>query len=169
MFVSARAAVGAALVFGLLCAGAYAQEKNACDQFKWSVARERAWFAAARKPAASGTTIAVGEGYAIALQPDESIAFPLPPERAPKAGGFGATLGIAAIDKPGVYQITLSDEAWLDVIQGAAELKSAGFSGQKDCPGARKSVRFELSAGPATLQLSNAAGAAINLAIAPAQ
>jgi hypothetical protein len=165
----ARTAIAAAFVFGALYGGARAQEKDACDQFKWSVARERGWFATGVRPAASGATIAAEQGYAVTLQPSGSVAFRLPPERAPKPDSFGATLSVADVGKPGLYQVTLSDEAWLDVIQGDAEVKSSAFSGQKDCPGVRKSVRFELKPGPAIIQLSNAGGAAINLSLAPAQ
>jgi len=163
-----KSAVAFALVLGAISA-AQAQDKNSCDQFKWSIARERGWFAAGAKPAASGATIVAEQGYAVALQPSESVAFRVKPERAPKPGSFGAALNVAEIGKPGLYQITLSDEAWLDVVQGDAEVKSVAFSGQKDCPGVRKTVRFDLKAGSATLQLSNAAGAAINVALAPAQ
>ncbi len=164
-----KLALAAALTLTLLGAGgARSQEKDACDQFKWSVARERGWFASEVKPAADGATIVVGQAYGVALEPADSIAFRLPPERPPKPGGFGATLGVANIDRPGLYQITLSDEAWIDVIQGEARLKSVGFTGQKDCPGLRKSVRFDLAAGPLTVQISDAARDAIGLAIAPA-
>ncbi len=164
-----KLAVAAAIALALVVGGANAQEKDACAQFKWSVARERAWFAAKVEPVASGATIAIGRAYAVALRPTESVAFRLPPERAPKPGAFGATVGVANIEAPGQYQITLSDEAWLDVVQGDARGKSIGFSGQKDCPGLRKSVRFDLAAGPLTVQISNAPGEAVNLAIAPAQ
>lgn len=164
-----KLALAAAFTLALLGGGAQAQDKNACDQFKWSVARERAWFAGEVKPAAAGATIVVGQAYEVALEPVDSVAFRLPPERAPKPGGFGATLGVANIDRPGLYQITLSDEAWLDVVQGEARLKSVGFTGQKDCPGLRKSVRFDLAAGPLSVQISDVARDAIGLAIAPAQ
>jgi hypothetical protein len=167
MFHPARSILALAFVLGLAGGGAEAQDNNACDQFKWSIARERGWFADA-KPAASGAPIAIGQGYSVALRPSDSVAFAKPPERALKAGSFAARLEAPDIDKPGLYQITLSDEAWLDVIQGDAQVKSTAFSGQKDCPGVRKSVRFELKAGPATIQVSNAASAAINLALAPA-
>ncbi len=164
-----KPALAAAIAFAsLFAAGAEAQEKDACAGFKWSVARERGWFAAPA-PAASGAAIVVGRGYAVALQPTGSVAFRLPPERAPKAGAFGATLEAADIGAPGPYQITLSDEAWIDVVQGDARLKSTAFSGQKDCPGVRKSVRFDLKAGALTIQVSNAASAILDLSIAPAQ
>ena len=82
---------------------------------------------------------------------------------------FAATLLVANIDKAGLYQVTLSDEAWLDVVQGDALVKSTGFSGQKDCPGVRKTVRFDLKQGPATLQISNSAAQTLDVAVAPAQ
>lgn len=164
-----KLALAAAFALAWFCAaGAQAQEKSACDQFKWSVARERGWFAQPA-PVASGAAIIAGQGYAVALRPTDSAGFRLPPERAPKPGAFGATLGVANIDAPGLYQITLSDEAWIDAVQGEARLKSVGFSGQKDCPGVRKTVRFDLKAGALTIQISNAASAAIDLAIARAQ
>ena len=76
-------------------------------------------------------------------------------------------LKIQALPKAGVYEITLSDEAWVDVVQNGARVKSSDFSGQKNCPGVRKSVRFTLASGAATVQISNAASASIQVAIAP--
>jgi hypothetical protein len=169
MFAKWKSSLALAFVLAVACGGAQAQDKNSCDQFKWSVARERGWFAAGAKPAAAGATIVAEQGYAVTLQPSEAVAFRVKPERAPKPGSFGAALNVADIGKPGLYQVTLSDEAWLDVVQGDAQVKSTAFSGQKDCPGVRKTVRFDLKAGPATVQISNAAGASINVALAPAQ
>jgi hypothetical protein len=164
-----KTTIAIALALGLTGGAARSQEKNGCDQFKWSVARERAWFGAERKPVASGATIAAGQGYAVTLAPNESVAFRAPPERALKPGGFGATLALANIDKAGSYEITLSDEGRIDAVQDNALVKSTDYSGQKDCPGIRKSVRFDLKTGPLTVQISNAPAAAIDLAIAPAQ
>jgi hypothetical protein len=152
-----------------LASTARAQDATGCDKFKWSVARERAWFAAGAKPVAAGADLPLAEqGYAVALVPDESAGFVAPPERAPKPGAFGGVLKIQALPKAGIYEITLSDEAWVDVVQNGASVKSSDFSGQKNCPGVRKSVRFSLAEGAATVQISNAASATIQLAIAPA-
>lgn len=164
----ATKAAAVVVVFGALCAGAQAQDKNNCDQFKWSIARERGWFATGAKPAASGASVVAEQGYAVTLLPADAVKFRVAPERAPKAGSYGAALSVD-IGKPGLYQITLSDEAWLDVVQGDAEVKSTTFSGQKDCPGVRKTVRFDLKAGPTVVQVSNATVQSINVALAPAQ
>ncbi|WP_342633989.1 hypothetical protein [Mesorhizobium waimense] len=40
-----------------------------------------------------------------------------------------------------------------------------GFSGVKTCTGIRKSMRFKLSAGPATIQLSGAKQANLKVAV----
>ncbi len=164
----------ARLVFCLLlivaALPARADDATGCDKFKWSVARERAWFAAGVKPVAAGADIAMADqGYAVSLVPDEAAGFVAPPERKPKPGAFGGVLKIASLPKAGLYEVTLSDEAWIDVVQDGASVKSSDFSGQKNCPGVRKSVRFDLAAGAATVQISNAAAASIQVAIAPAQ
>jgi hypothetical protein len=55
-----------------------------------------------------------------------------------------------------VYQITLSDEAWVDVVQNGGYAKSIGSSGRSDCPGLRKSIRFDVASSPIVLQISGA-------------
>ena len=137
-----------------------------CDHFKWSVARERALFAAAPAPLpASGGTAEAGKAYSLSLAKDVKPA--VAPERAPRDGSFGAVVGVADL-AAGLYQITLSEEAWIDVVENGALIKSADFSGQKDCPGVRKTVRFQLPAGPATVQIGNANVDKVLIAIAPA-
>lgn len=67
--------------------------------------------------------------------------------------------------KPGRYQVTLSHEAWIDIVQAGAYRPSGEFSGVHGCPGLRKSVRFEFSAAPLVLQLSGASAPVIKIAI----
>ena len=162
-------AIAALLIFSAATGGARADDASGCEKFKWSIARERAWLAASPKPVAAGDAIPSGDGaYAVTLASGDATAFPVSPERPPKAGTFGAVVK-TNIGKAGLYQITLSDEAWIDVVQNGASVKSSGFSGQKACPGVRKSVRFDLAAGPASLQISNSESPKIMLAIAPAE
>ncbi|MER8368817.1 MULTISPECIES: hypothetical protein [unclassified Mesorhizobium] len=142
-------------LFAILAGTSVAMADDAgCAAFKWPVTREEALFAAA--PAAqSGADLSVGEAADVALAPVGTISFTVPPERAPAAGTFGATASVA-VPPEGELQISLSDEAWIDVVQDGKAVKSAAFSGIKTCPGIRKSVRFKLAAGPATIQLSGA-------------
>jgi len=162
-------ATAALLILTAAIGIARADDASGCEKFKWSIAHERAWFAANPKPVAAGADVASGDGaYAVALVAGDAAVFPVSPERPPKVGTFGGVVK-TNIPKAGLYQVTLSDEAWIDVVQNGARVKSSDFSGQKACPGVRKSVRFDLAAGPATLQISNAENAKINLAIAPGE
>jgi hypothetical protein len=158
----------AALAFVLaMTSGAVAQDDSTCGKFKWSVARERGWFAAP-KLVGTGAEAALGEGLDVTLVSSEAAGFVVPPERAPKPGSFGATLKLT-LPKAGAYDVTVSAEAWIDVIQNGTSIKASDFSGQKNCPGVRKSVRFDLGAGPTMLQISNSETAKIMVATAPAE
>jgi hypothetical protein len=73
------------------------------------------------KPVAAEASANLGDrAFAVSLRPIEAEKFVMAPERAPRPATFGAVLWFDSVDKPGVYQITLSKEAWIDVIQGDA-------------------------------------------------
>jgi hypothetical protein len=154
----------------LVCAmsgAAFADDDSGCAKFKWSIAKERALFAAPT-PVGAGAVLEVGAAaYRVALADNDEVAYPARPERASKAGTHGAVLTFAVKDD-GLYDVTLSDEGWIDVVDHGQRISSSDFSGQKACPGVRKSVRFSLKAGDFTLQLSNVEGKAINIAVVPA-
>jgi hypothetical protein len=143
---------------------------SACDHFAWSISREKAWFAAKLASTPSGERVGKSdEGFLLALKPTKTIEFFLAPERMPKPDSFSGYVFIGGVPAPGLYQVTLSDEAWVDVFENGTRLKSTAFTGQKDCPGVRKSVRFDLTPGaPVTIQISNSAKDSIKVAIAPA-
>lgn len=138
----------------LACTSFAVAADTGCDAFKWPVAREQALFPAA--PAAqSGVALTVGQAVDFSLAAVDTISFEVPPDREPAVGTFGATASVT-VPPDGELQFSLSDDAWIDVVQDGRTVKLAAFSGVKTCPGIRKSVRFKLSAGPATVQLSGA-------------
>jgi hypothetical protein len=151
-------------LFAILAGTSFAKAADAgCAAFRWPVTRELALFPAA--PAAQpGVSLAVGEAAYMALVPVDTVGFTVPPERAPAAGTFGATASVA-VPPDGELQISLSGEAWVDVIQDDHAMKSVGYSAVKTCAGIRKSIRFKLSAGPATIQLSGAKDQSIKVAV----
>ncbi len=159
---------GAAFIALLGPAGA---ADDGCEKFAWPLARERAWFAAADKPSvAAGETLAATPkgAFTLRLQPASQAAFTLPPERKPNSDqGFGGIVQFSAVEQEGIYQVTLSEEAWIDVIQNGRYARSVGSSGRSDCPGLRKSVRIEIQKTPMTLQLSGVATNAVVVAISP--
>ena len=151
-------------LFALLAGTSFAMAEDAgCEAFKWPVTREQALFAAA--PATpSGATLAVGAAADLALVPAEKAGFTLPPERAPAEGTFGA---IASVEVPpeGSHPDQPVGRGLDRCHPGRQGHKSAGYSGVKTCPGIRKSVRFKLAAGPATVQFSGAKKAELKVAV----
>jgi hypothetical protein len=134
---------------------------DGCEKFAWSLAHERAAFAATDR-----TTVTAGEALAalpagalvIRLQPSAQASFEMPPERKPRTEQWhGGMVRLSALPKPGIYQITLSDDAWIDVIQNGRYARSVGSTGRSDCPGVRKSVRLDLDTSPVVLQVSGVA------------
>ncbi len=158
-------------VFACLVAGggpARAQDA-ACAAFAWPLEREYALLSSPNVVALeTGARIRVGEAAAVALRPMGDVAFVKPPERQPKvAPSYAAALTLEAA-AAGFYQITLSEDAWLDVVQNDAILRSAAFSGKQGCAGMRKSVRFELAQAPAVVQISGAAARQIRIVVTAA-
>ncbi len=146
---------------------AQADDLSACSKFKWSIERERLLLASPKPLAADGALDIGVSGFHVALADGDKFAFSAKPQRAPKPGTHAAALTLA-VKTDGVYDVTLSDEGWIDVVDHGQTIASTAFSGQKGCPGVRKSVRFDLKAGEFVVQLSNIDSDAINVAVAPA-
>ena len=152
---------GLAVITLIASLGPAVAADDGCEKFAWSLARQREAFATPDK-----TTIAAGEtlsalptgALVIRLQPGAQAAFAMPPERKPRTEQWhGGMVRLPAPPKAGIYQITLSDDAWIDVIQNGRYARSVGSTGRSDCPGVRKSVRLDLDASPVVLQLSGVA------------
>ncbi|BAC53424.1 blr8159 [Bradyrhizobium diazoefficiens USDA 110] len=160
----------AALTLGAASALA-AEEPSGCDKFKWPIERERAALTAPdRAKLVSGSEQAALPSSAITLglvAPSEA-KLPTPPERAPKDGTFAGFTGIKTT-KAGLYTISLSAGAWVDVVQDGHVLKPVAFSGATDCDGIRKTMKYELSAQPLVLQVSGARDNFISIAILPSE
>lgn len=149
-----------------------AEEPSGCDKFKWPIEHERAALTAPdRVKLASGGELAAvpATGMTIALQAPAEAKLPTPPERAPKDGTFAGFTSFKTAPKSGIYTVSLSAGAWVDVVQGGHALKPKGFSGATDCDGIRKTMKYEISANPFVLQISGARDNAVSVAILPSE
>lgn len=148
-----------------------AEEPSGCDKFKWPIERDRAALTAPdRAKLASGSEQAAVPASAITLglvAPQEA-KLPVPPERAPKDGTFAGFTSIKAA-KAGLYTISLSAGAWVDVMQDGHFLRPVAFSGATDCDGIRKTMKYEFSDKPFVLQISGAKENSLSISILPAQ
>lgn len=150
---------------------AMAEDAPACASFAWSVARERAAFGAPDLPALASGSALPGDARAarLTLGPAAAVALPVPSEKEAKSDTFAGFV-TATVPAAGTYQVTLSNEAWIDVSQdGRSTLKPAAHSGKMGCPEVRKSVRFALDAGTVTIEISRASSQQIKLDLLKAE
>ncbi len=149
---------------------ASAQEPVGCDKFKWDVTRERAALAKADAPkltSGGDLTATLSQAVVLELQSPADAKLPSPPERAPKPDTFAGFWTLKTIPANGVYSISLSAPAWIDVLQNGSFLKPKTFSGATGCDGIRKTVKFDFVASPTIIQISGATEPAIKIVIMP--
>lgn len=149
-----------------------AEEPSGCDKFKWPIDHERAALTAPdRTKLPSGSELAAmpAAGFTLALLAPADASLPSPPERAPKDGTLAGFARFQGAPKAGLYTISLSAGAWVDVVQDGHFLKPKAFSGATDCEGIRKTMKYELAASPFVLQVSGTTETAISIAILPSE
>lgn len=162
----------AILMLLVVCVGTpvnAADENSGCDKFAWPIERDRALIAASDKLAAqSGTTFSKlpDTAFVVPLQSTDTVKFVQPPERMP-SDSFGGLVSFEGLPQAGLYQVTLSEDAWVDVIQDGRYARSAGNTGRRDCPHVRKSLRFHLDQSPVVLQLSGAKSSNVTVTFRP--
>jgi hypothetical protein len=155
-----------ACLAALLATPAWAEEPVGCDKFKWPVEKEMAALRApSLKVLASGSNVStIPFAGTIVLTPAADAKLSRPPERAPKEGTFAGLLSVAG-GSAGTYSISLSDPAWMDVLQNNQFVKAKAFSGVQGCEGIRKVVHFELTAEPFIVQFSGVPTDRLSIAV----
>jgi hypothetical protein len=149
-----------------------AEEPSGCDKFKWAIERERAALTAPdRIKLAPGGEIAAlpSTGMTLALRTPAEAKLPTPPERAPREGTYAGFTSFTGAPKAGLYTVSLSAGAWVDLVQDGHFLKPKAFSGATDCDGIRKTMKYEIEAKPFVLQISGNKEETISIAILPAE
>ena len=158
-----------ALAILVLAGPACAQDAD-CTGFKWSLDRELTAFRNEGSPTvASGTPLpGLVEPARLQLLPQEQVTYPVPPAHKPRhTPGFGGSFPVPPIAAADTYQVTLSGDAWIDVVQNGKTLRQVGFTGSHSCKAVRKSVRFVLAAGPATVEISDAEADSLMIEVLP--
>ena len=161
-----------ALLIGAAAPVWAAEDPSGCDKFKWPVDHERAVLTAPdRVKLNSGSDVAAmpSTGITLSLVSPGEAKLPSPPERAPKDGTMAGFASFKAAPKAGIYIISLSTGAWVDVVQDGHFVKPKAFSGATDCDGIRKTMKYELSDKPFVLQISGTKDNSISIAILPSQ
>jgi hypothetical protein len=156
-------ALGGALA-AMLAAPAFGADA-VCTKFAWPVHHELDLLRAPPPDAASGAALSVVP-VAASLKLATGASLPRAPEKPADPAKFAGFVTLPA-PAAGDYLVSLSAEAWIDVIQDGRPVASYSHSGDPNCPGLRKSVRFTLAAKPVTIQVSNGPEDHILLAVTP--
>lgn len=149
-----------------------AEEPSGCDKFKWPIERDRAALTApdrVKLPSGAEQAAVPPSAITLGLLAPQEAKLPSPPERAPKEGTFAGFTSIKAAPKAGLYTISLSTGAWVDVVQDGHFLRPVAFSGATDCDGIRKTMEYELSDKPFVLQISGAKDNSLSISILPSE
>jgi hypothetical protein len=154
------------LVLAFSLAAAPALADPACTKFNWPVDHELALLRAPQPDTASGTAISASLPLALTLKLATGATLPSPSDKPSDPAKFAGLVTLGA-PMAGDYLVSLSGEAWIDVIQDGKPVASTQHSGDPNCPDLRKSVRFTFSGKPVTLQISNAPSDHILIAVTP--
>jgi hypothetical protein len=154
----------------VIASSAAAAEPSGCDKFAWPLAREQHLLGAPQPIQESAELDRDwGQAVSVKLLPLDAAKLPFAPERQPKkVSAFSGYLRFGKASSARAYNVTLSEGAWIDIVQDGHFLKPTAFSGATDCPHVRKSVKFEVGPAPFILQLSDVPTEAIAVVMTPA-
>jgi hypothetical protein len=117
----------------------------------------------------SGAELVIPAAAALDLKSPTDAKLPTSPERKPKNGTFAGFTRFQKAPKAGTYTVSVSVYAWVDVVQDGEILKPMEFSGATDCAGIRKTMKYDLAAGPFVIQISGVTENSISLAVLPSE
>lgn len=108
---------------------------------------------AVRASSLNAAALPLDRGTVVGLHPTREVHYVAQPE---KPGGSVAYGGMATLTVtiPGRYQVSLSSDAWVDMLKNGAALASVAHAPGPKCSSIRKTVIFSLSPGPYVLQIS---------------
>lgn len=158
-----RGVLTAILAMPLTLNGAAAAE-GGCGRFDWPVDREVELFSDGFMASVESSSWLPKEGaFALLLGPVSSTLYAVAPERG-RDDGYGGMVTMQWVSA-GRYQVTLSDEAWVDAIQNDRRLTALASTARTDCPAVRLSVQFDVESVPLTLQFGGARVRRLNVSV----
>jgi hypothetical protein len=158
-------AVALAIAFAV---PARAEGPIGCTGFAWPVDLELEWMKAAAVTISGGLPIPGVPTGALDLSLSTDAKLPFPPSGRPDPAPQKPHAGFVTISKvarPGLVQVSVSGSAWVDVFQNRAVVPEESETVSASCPILNKSMRFRLSEGPATIQVSDSPDTHIKLTI----
>ncbi|MGN6462610.1 MAG: hypothetical protein ACTHLY_15565 [Pseudolabrys sp.] len=151
----------------------YNQPKGGCTKFGWPLARELQWFGGGNLPvyeSGAKRDTPPDNAFTLDLDADNDATLVMPLERKSRNdNGYGGSISFGPLPRGGLYQITLSEDGLVDIIQNGHYLKKKASHMRRDCPAVRRSIRVELTAAPLVLQFGGVEMPSLTIAVAPAE
>ncbi len=141
-----------------------------CDAGKWPLSAIQTRFSGTLPALASGDALpALGAPVLVNLSAQGDVTFLHAPGRAAKANPAYAALIKLGAEPAATYQVTVSEGAWVDMVENGELVRQSGYVRRKDCPGVDKSIRFKSDGGALTIQISGAYAKTIKVEAARAE
>lgn len=147
-----------------------------CQSPGWDMGSEISAFKSTAENVASGSAVGAlpplesGVLYVLKLRRQTEVAYLQVSNKKSLVQSPLGGMTSFAVDKPGLYRITVDSPLWIDVVGPAGTIAPSAFMGWHDCRLFRKSVEYTLP-GPETyvLQLSEATPELVRVVIEPAK
>lgn len=159
----------ALIFFACFAVPGNAASTGGCESFAWPLTTELLWMknADAKLVVTDTKVVSPPQGaLAVAMTPMSDVRLDVPASGKSKLAPekeLGAVIQFERVEVPGIYQVTLSHAAWIDVVQNGKTLAAVEHTGKTDCDGIRKSVRFDIGAGPFAIQITGASEPALKM------
>lgn len=124
-----------------------------CDEIGWPVNKDRDEFAARDLPQRpSGARLKrIDRAVELGLKRPDQVKLFLRPEVALDKQRFNGAVTFMGVPRPGLYQVTLSEPAEIEVFENGMRLKPEASAQARNCPGVAQSARYQLAPGDLVL------------------
>jgi hypothetical protein len=112
--------------------------------------------------ATQSTVVTVGKPTRLALK--RGVALKVTTSNRIDPAALGATVSVT-IQRPGAYEVALSEAAWIDLVSGGSVISSTSHRHGPPCTSIRKVVGYVLKAGTYSLQISGSKNPEATVAI----
>jgi hypothetical protein len=141
-----------------------------CDAGRWPLSAVQTHFGGTLPALANGEPLpALGAPALVNLSAQGEVTFQHAPGRQSKANPAYAAVLKLGVEPAAIYQITVSNGAWVDVVGNGELVRPSGYFRSKDCPGVDKSIRFKTNGGALAIQISGSFAKTIKLEAARAE
>jgi hypothetical protein len=119
---------------------------------------------ATNEPGLPAARLDLGHAAQATLHHTREVTYVVEPGKPGGSVAYGGILAVK-IDEAGLYQVSLSSGAWIDLVLGASKIASTAHGHGPECSSIRKAVAFPLKPGDYIVQISANAAPTLDIMI----